>query len=58
MQKFTNLVGVKTKAKTPKGSSANFCKIGKAKAAVLPLPVFALPITSLPLFHFIFFFFL
>lgn len=42
------LVGVKTSAKIPKGSLANDCRIGNAKAAVLPLPVFALAITSFP----------
>lgn len=32
----------------PYGSSDNFCNIGSAKANVLPLPVFAQPIQSLP----------
>lgn len=42
------LVGVRTSAKTPKGSLASFCRMGRAKAAVLPLPVCAVPSTSLP----------
>lgn len=32
-------VGVRTRANTPNGSSASFCRIGNAKAAVLPEPV-------------------
>lgn len=46
--KSTYLVGVKTNAKMPKGSSESFCRIGKANAAVLPLPVFAQPMQSFP----------
>mmetsp|Transcript_79926 Transcript_79926/g.117086 ORF Transcript_79926/g.117086 Transcript_79926/m.117086 type:complete len:279 (+) Transcript_79926:754-1590(+) len=41
-------VGVSTSAKIPKGSLARSCRIGRAKAAVLPLPVSADAITSLP----------
>ena len=43
-----DLVGVMTRAKTPKGSSERRWRMGRAKAAVLPLPVFAQPIQSLP----------
>ncbi len=42
------LVGVSTNAKTPKGSLARCWRMGSAKAAVLPLPVCAVPMTSLP----------
>lgn len=45
---IAHLVGVSTRAKTPKGSLASFWRIGRAKAAVLPLPVCAVPSTSLP----------
>ena len=38
-QVASHLVGVRTSAKTPKGSAASFCRIGRAKAAVFPLPV-------------------
>lgn len=41
-------MGVRTSAKTPYGSRASRCRIGSAKAAVLPLPVCAVPRTSLP----------
>jgi hypothetical protein len=44
----THLVGVKINAKIPKGSSDSFCRIGRANAAVLPLPVLAQPIQSFP----------
>jgi hypothetical protein len=42
-------VGVRTTAKMPDGSSAHFCKMGAAKATVLPEPVLLPPIQSLPL---------
>ena len=42
------LVGVRTKAKMPYGSTESRCKIGTAKAIVFPEPVFAFPIQSLP----------
>ena len=42
------LVGVKTSANIPKGSSDSFCRMGRANAAVLPLPVFAQPMQSFP----------
>lgn len=42
------LVGVKTSANIPKGSSESFCRMGRANAAVLPLPVFAQPMQSFP----------
>lgn len=45
-----NLVGVRTRANTPWGSSASFWRIGNANAAVFPLPVFAQPMQSLPSF--------
>ena len=48
LQVAGHLVGVSTSAKTPKGSAASFCRIGRAKAAVFPLPVCAVPSTSLP----------
>ena len=48
LQVASHLVGVSTSAKTPKGSAASFCRIGRAKAAVFPLPVWAVPSTSLP----------
>ena len=35
--------GERTKANTPKGSFDNFCRIGRAYAAVLPVPVLAVP---------------
>jgi hypothetical protein len=41
-------VGVRITAKIPKGSSDNFWRMGKANAAVLPLPVLALPMTLRP----------
>lgn len=41
-------MGVKIKANIPYGSSYNFSNIGKANAKVLPLPVFAAPMQSLP----------
>ena len=41
-------VGVRTRAKMPYGSTASFCRIGRTKAIVLPDPVFALPMQSLP----------
>lgn len=44
----TYRVGVRTRAKMPYGSTASFCRIGNAKAIVLPDPVFALPMQSLP----------
>jgi hypothetical protein len=44
----THLVGVRTKAKIPYGSTESRCKIGIAKATVFPEPVFAFPIQSLP----------
>ena len=43
-----DLVGARTSAKMPYGSSHNFCSMGKANAAVFPLPVFAHPIQSRP----------
>ena len=43
-----HLVGVRTSAKMPKGSLARCWRMGSANAAVLPLPVCAVPITSLP----------
>lgn len=43
------LVGVSTRAKMPKGSSAHFCRIGTAKATVFPDPVLLPPMQSLPL---------
>lgn len=43
-----HLVGVSTSANTPKGSFASRCSMGSANAAVLPLPVCAVPITSRP----------
>jgi hypothetical protein len=42
-------VGVNAIANIPNGSDANFCNIGNANAAVLPEPVLARPITSLPI---------
>lgn len=42
------LAGVSMTAKIPYGSFDSFSKIGRAKAAVLPLPVRARPITSFP----------
>lgn len=47
-RKQARLVGVSTSAKTPKGSGASACRMGSAKAAVLPLPVCAVPSTSRP----------
>ena len=47
----TYLVGVMTRANIPYGSSHNVCNIGRAKAAVFPLPVFAQPMQSLPAKH-------
>lgn len=44
----TYRVGVNTSAKIPYGSTDSFCNIGSAKAMVLPDPVFAFPIQSLP----------
>ena len=44
----THLAGVITSAKTPKGSSASLCSIGRANAAVLPLPVLAHPMQLRP----------
>ena len=41
-------MGVRTTAKIPYGSSQSFWRIGRANAAVFPLPVFAQPIQSLP----------
>ena len=41
-------VGVTTSAKTPKGCSASRCRIGRAKAAVFPLPVSSMPSTCRP----------
>jgi hypothetical protein len=45
---ISNLVGDKTQAKKGFGSSKSACNIGRAKAAVLPEPVWASPITSFP----------
>ena len=42
------LVGVNTKAKIPYGSTDSLCKMGNANAIVLPEPVLALPMQSLP----------
>lgn len=42
-------VGVRTTANIPDGSSAHFCKIGAAKATVLPEPVLLPPMQSFPL---------
>lgn len=42
------LVGVKIRAKTPYGSSQRSCNIARAKTAVLPLPVLAQAMQSLP----------
>ena len=42
------LVGVSTRAKSRVGLSNKACRIGRAKAAVLPEPVSANPIMSLP----------
>lgn len=44
----TCLVGVMTRAKIPYGSSESRCRMGRANAAVFPLPVFAQPMQSLP----------
>lgn len=44
----THLVGVSTNANTPYGSCASCCRMGSANAAVFPLPVCAVPITSRP----------
>jgi hypothetical protein len=46
--KASSLVGVSTSANIPYGSSHNFCRIGRANAKVLPLPVLAHPIQSSP----------
>ena len=43
-----NLVGVRTRANTPYGSTESLCNIGRAKAIVFPDPVFAFPTQSLP----------
>lgn len=43
-----NRVGVRTTAKIPKGSRAQDCRIGTAKATVFPEPVREPPIQSLP----------
>ena len=45
----TCLVGVMTRAKMPYGSSESRCRMGRANAAVFPLPVFAQPMQSLPI---------
>lgn len=44
----SSLVGVITNAKTPYGPSERQLRIGRAKAAVFPLPVWARPRTSSP----------
>lgn len=44
----SSLVGAITHANNPRGSSHNFCRIGSANAAVLPEPVEATPMMSLP----------
>lgn len=44
----SSLVGVRISAKIPYGSSANFCRIGRAKASVLPDPVCETPIQFFP----------
>lgn len=44
----SHLVGVRTRQKMPYGSSDSFCKMGRTKAAVLPLPVLAHPRQSRP----------
>lgn len=51
-------MGVKIKAKYLWGFSKSACKIGRAKAAVLPEPVSANPIISLPeiIYNFMFLF--
>jgi hypothetical protein len=46
--KASSLVGVSTSANIPYGSSHSFCRIGRANAKVLPLPVLAHPIQSSP----------
>jgi len=48
LKSSADLVGVRTTAKTPKGSLAIRSKMGKAKAKVLPLPVCAPPMQSRP----------
>ena len=46
---LSSLVGDKTQAKKGYGLSRSYCITGIAKAAVLPEPVSARPIISLPL---------
>lgn len=41
-------MGVRITAKIPIGSSAHFCRIGTANAAVFPEPVFEPPMQSRP----------
>ena len=41
-------MGVRTSAKTPKGSADSFWSIGTAKQAVFPLPVWAQPSRFFP----------
>lgn len=43
-----SLVGVRTRQKIPYGSSDNFWRIGRANAAVLPVPVFEHPMQPCP----------
>jgi hypothetical protein len=46
-----DLVGVKTKANMPYGSTKSFWSMGMANATVFPEPVFAFPMQSLPCFR-------
>jgi hypothetical protein len=48
MREKKYLVGVKTRANIPNGSTESRCKMGKANAIVFPEPVFAFPMQSLP----------
>lgn len=50
--KVIYLVGAIIQANKPEGWFHKACKIGKAKAAVLPEPVWARPIISRPKFEY------